>query len=324
MKPVRTLVRITHGSHLYGTSTPASDQDFKSVHLPSGMSIIHQNANTVINNGVKLSDGPKNAVGDIDDQSFTLQKFLKMISEGDTVATEILFAPDWAIVETSEEWEWIRSISNLLVNKQCKGFVGYCQRQAAKYGIKGSRMAACKDLVDLLAFQFAGPNAKLFEIKSQLEHFCETHEFSSIVDIPTPQGVSVWHLECVDRKVPFTASIKQAYDIYAKVFENYGERTRAAMNNEGIDWKAVSHAVRVARQAIELLSTGMITFPRPDAEELLAIKQGKIDYKIVEALLEGLVEEVEIASKLSYLTDESDASCIADLVTEYYVDQVMD
>ena len=90
--PTKPILRVKHGSHLYGTSTPESDQDFKGVHIPSGRGILLQQPESVINKGVKLSDTIKNQAGDVDEQSFSVQKYLQMLSVGDTVATEMLFA----------------------------------------------------------------------------------------------------------------------------------------------------------------------------------------------------------------------------------------
>jgi len=325
MQPAKTLLRIQHGSHLYGTSTPTSDLDFKGVFLPAGRDILLQRVPNVIDKGTG-DNTTKNTQDDVDDQSFPLQKFLKMVTSGDTVGTELLFAPDWAIVEMDPDWELIRQNKHLLLNKQCKGFVGYCQRQAAKYGIKGSRMAACRDLVVMLdhAVREYGTTAKLGELSKELAIFCGTHEFSEIVNIPSQAGKEMLHLDVVDRKVPFTNSIKNALDIYSKVYENYGERARAAMNNEGIDWKAISHALRVAGQAKELLLTGHITFPRPNADYLLAVKRGAFDYNVIAPDLEEMVEEVDAAALISPLPGKSDLAAIDELVLQLHHYQLTD
>jgi hypothetical protein len=72
--------------------------------------------------------------------------------------------------------------------------------------------------------------------------------------------------------------------------------------------------VRVAGQAIELLSTGRITFPRPDAAYLLQIKRGELDYNDVAPVLERLVEEVDEASRNSTLPGKSDQVAIDEIV----------
>ncbi len=42
--------------------------------------------------------------------------------------------------------------------------------------------------------------------------------------------------------------------------------------------KNMMHLYRLLEEGKELLTTGVITFPRPDAEELLAIRRGKYSY----------------------------------------------
>lgn len=326
MQELKQIVRIQHGSHLYGTNTESSDLDFKGVFLPSAKDILLQQVPKVIDRRVKLSTGAKNEVGDVDDQSYPLQKFLHMVASGDTVGTEILFAPASAIVEMDERiWPLVFANREYFINKQCKGFVSYCQRQAAKYGIKGSRMAACEDLLAILSVRLErdGAQAKLGVIDDLLRNFCETHEFAEITMIPQQNGTETPHLDVVDRKIPFSATIKHAHEVFTKVYDNYGHRARAAKDNEGIDWKAISHAVRVSRQAIELLSTGHITFPRPDAEELLAIKQGRFDYPNIAPMLEALVEDVEQVALSSELPEESDFVGIEALVLSLHYEQVV-
>lgn len=326
MKQVRTLVRIRHGSHLYGTNTPLSDQDFKSVHLPSGQGIILQRPEDHIDRKIKVSSTVKNTHEDTDDQSYSLQKWLGMLAKGDTVAMEILFCNDENIVEEAAEWPYIREIAKDLVNRECKGFVGYCKQQAAKYGIKGTRIATVRDLVTLLAgaVEQYGTAAKLATLDAELYIFCKTRaEHAAIVNIPSQAGTDVWHLAVLEKKMPYTGTIKAALDVFSRIYENYGDRARLAEKNEGVDWKAMSHAVRVARQAIELLTTGHITFPRPDAPELLAIKKGELPFSEVGPLLETLVGQVDLAANVSTLPEVTDADRLDKLVERFYVAQVL-
>jgi len=318
LRPTRQLVTIQHGSHLYGTSTPSSDTDLKGVHLPSGLGIVLGRPEDVIERNVVAKEGTKNTADAVDNQSYSLAKFLGMLAKGDTVATEILFAPPWAIVDMDPLWPLIQAQAVKVLNRQAKGFVGYCQRQAAKYGVKGSRMAAVKVLID--ALEPLTWSDKLGTVEPMLRELAAANEHMDFVNIPHPDGRECWHIECCDRKMPMTSHIGEAVKVYRTVWENYGERARAAMTNEGIDWKAISHAVRVARQALELLRSHTITFPRPDAAELLEIKQGKRSYQDVSPLLEALVEEVN--GFQSNLPERTDPALVDELVQRYYLPQV--
>lgn len=322
MKPVIPLVRIKHGPHLYGTSTPTSDQDFKGVHLPSGEAIILGRAENHIKRDVISKENGKNTADAID-ESFSVQKFFEMLMKGDTVATEILFAePEWQ----HPYWRHVQIFGKALLNRQCKGFVGYCVRQAAKYGIKGSRMAAVRAVLDILEDECqSGGHALKLETGSvwaRLEELAQRHEHVLFENIPNPDGSDNLHLVCYDRKMSQNVTVNAAWGVYHRVWENYGQRARDAMNNEGIDWKAMSHAVRVAGQAIELLDTGKITFPRPNARWLLDIKLGLIPYKVVSEQLEQLVAEVHAASERSQLPETSDHKLADRVVRDLYLEQV--
>jgi hypothetical protein len=328
---MKTIARIKCGSHLFGTATPSSDVDFKSIHIPSAYDIIMLNpvAKGVVTNSTKQNTTLKNSADDIDDENFSIHKFMNMLQVGDMVATELLFAPDNMFEIKTYEWDKLMEQRPRLLNRQVKGFVGYCQRQAAKYGIKGSRVAAVRAAADLLNSFVIGNAAgfrkesKLGEIEKTIEQFCKDHEFSQIVEIDQPSGVKLKHWEVCDRKMPFTITFKEAYSIMKKVFDNYGHRALQAETNEGVDWKAVSHAVRVGEQAIELLQTGIITLPRPNADYLTAIKTGQFPYKKIAEELEILLDSVEKESIISKLPDEPDYQFMNGFIYDCHVDVIL-
>lgn len=44
-----------------------------------------------------------------------------------------------------------------------------------------------------------------------------------------------------------------------------------------LDFKSLSHACRLIFEAEEFLTTGKVTLPRPEAEFILAVKQGRVE-----------------------------------------------
>lgn len=123
--------------------------------------------------------------------------------------------------------------------------------------------------------------------------------------------------------MPFTSSIKSAREIAQRLVNEYGQRALQAERNEGIDWKALSHAVRVGREALQLLQTGRITFPLPSASEILSIKLGELAYETVAQTIDELLIDVEAAAVVSPLREEPDFAFIDDLVARAYREQVM-
>ena len=97
---------------------------------------------------------------------------------------------------------------------------------------------------------------------------------------------------------------------------------RPAQRNEGVDWKALSHAVRIGREAVELFETGRIALPRPDAQHLLRIKQGGLPYHAVTEEIEGLLAEIENAAAGSSLPEAPDLEFIEELVIRAYAGRV--
>jgi hypothetical protein len=95
-----------------------------------------------------------------------------------------------------------------------------------------------------------------------------------------------------------------------------------AERNEGVDWKSLSHAVRVGREAMEFLATGWITFPLPYADHILAIKRGLVPYSDVAAEIETLLTSVEDAQAKSCLPEAPDQDYMDDLVCRAYGGQV--
>src|ERR1700744_5377784 len=142
---MNTIVKVKFGSHLYGTDTPFSDTDYKSVHIPDIDDILLQRVQGTIDLSPKVKqEGEKNQPGDIDDKSISLQEFLYLLSHGQTMAIDMLFAPDQNLEIVTPLWRYIQRNSDKFLTNKSAAFVGYCKQQANKYGIKGSRVAAAR------------------------------------------------------------------------------------------------------------------------------------------------------------------------------------
>jgi len=163
-----TVVRIEFGSHMYGTNTSASDHDYKSVYIPCADDILLQRVKGSTGHKVKRYEHEKNSPEDTDDEAYSLQRYMTLLAEGQTVVIDMLFAPKQII--SSPLWDYIRANKDRLLTKKSAAFVGYCRTQANKYGIKGSRVAAAKQAMELFKSQYArlGATAKVHEIADLL------------------------------------------------------------------------------------------------------------------------------------------------------------
>lgn len=310
------IVRIKFGSHLYGTDTPESDVDYKSVYLPERREILLQRVQDSMGVRKDKVEGQRNLPGDVDDEAYSLQRYLALLAEGQTVAVDMLFAPEPELA--APLWYLIKGERSRLLTKRSAAFVGYCRQQANKYGIKGSRVSAAKRAMELFIEQRdrLGNTAKVQEVAGLLPTIFDAH--TRTLEKETTQGHFETYFECCNRMVGFKNTLKEAAAIYARIYEEYGDRARRAQSNDGIDWKALSHAVRVGHEALELLRTGFITFPLPNAVHVLDIKQAKLPYSMVAEEIEGLLIEVEAASEKSTLREEADREFIDELVVKAY------
>lgn len=322
---MKKILEMKFGSHLYGTSTPDSDTDFKAIYLPTAREIILHTYKKTDNLQRPKQPFERNKKDDVDIEIFSLDQYLKLLCEGQTMALDMLFAPEefytWQTKE-GEIFSYIYNNREQFLNKNVNAFVGYARKQAAKYGVKGFRVAALRSTLDWLSLQY-DENQKLAVADPAGFAAQLNNEHVKITECRGPAiGVMEPHLEVNDRKIPFHATIKYAKQVLQKIFDQYGQRALIAEKNEGIDWKALSHAVRVNSEAVELLLTSQITFPRPDRELLLAIKTGQMEYKEVGEIIESGLEQLKGAQEKSTLRDKPNLEFANDIVAQVYGDIV--
>lgn len=324
---MKQIFRCVFGSRLYGTATPASDLDFKSVFIPDSRAILLQRVKGAINDKRPKAEFEKNVAGEVEEERFSVQKFLNLLADGQTVALDMLFAPEWAWTD-APSWEWHEIVANKdrLITKRSQAFIGYAYKQASKYGVKGSRVAAGRSALQWITDAIdkgLSLNEKLASWAVANEYRIDSTEHMSIEDQIMPNGTVIRHWEVCGRKMPYPSSVKNARDILQRLVDEYGHRALQAERNEGVDWKALSHAVRVGTQAIELLQTGHVTFPLPNAAHVLEIKTGGRPYVSVAEEIEDLLEQVKAAAEKSVLRDAPDQEWIDDFVAECHRRQVM-
>jgi hypothetical protein len=277
------IVKMKFGAHLYGTATDASDVDYKGVFMPSREQIllgrIPRSSRFSTGDGVS-----KNIAGDIDEDLYSLHYFIQLACEGQTVAMDMLHAPESFWLIATDTWRRIVAERHRFYSKRLSAFVAYAQRQAAKYGIKGSRLHAATEVLALLKRR--NPSERLRVIWNDLPR--NEHCLDQGAD---PHGQRLYQV-CGKT---FQESVTAGYvvPILDKFIERYGERARLAAQNRDIDWKAVSHALRAAFQVLAILVHGTIRYPLAEAPFLKLVKAGGLDYKNdVAPSLEALVDEV--------------------------------
>lgn len=296
----RIIVKMKFGSHLYGTATPESDTDFKGVFLPSKEEILLGRIPKSISLSTKKGD-LKNTSQDVDTELYSLHYFIKLACDGETAAMDMLHAPESMLLATSDIWKAVIIRRHRFYTKNLKAFVGYARKQASKYGVRGSRLNDASRVIEF----FTGLHSSALTLSEVWDALPSGEHIFKYPARPEHNNKRLY--EVCGRKIPESAQVSYANSIVYKFYSNYGERAVLAAKNEGIDWKAVSHAFRAAFQVKEILTEEKITFPLKEAEYLLAVKQGKLDYLTeVAPRLDELMAEVEKLSEKSLLPMEVD------------------
>lgn len=328
---MKILIKAKAGSHLFGTNTPNSDLDYKGVYLPTAKEILLGSYKESIQETTG-NDKNKNSKDDIDVELYSLKKFLKMISKGDTAALELLFTPKEMIVEKHPFWDEIVAKRDQLISKKVTAMIGYARQQANKYGIKGSRMGELNNVIEILKkieknFDFSNPKFKhgWDEIVEAVKPFEHVH----VITLKTSKNMESEDTPALDilgKKFDYHCTFSHVLQILKKIYKNYGQRAREAKKNNGIDWKALSHALRVMFQGQELLDSGYITLPlKPEERDLvMKVKNGEMEYKLVQPIIEQGLNDLENARETSDLRDEISKELLDNILIDLHKKVIKD
>jgi uncharacterized protein len=114
-----------------------------------------------------------------------------------------------------------------------------------------------------------------------------------------------------------------ANDQLRRLFGEKGQKNihRAELEDQyGYDTKYAMHVVRLYGEAKELMETGKITLPRPNKDELIAIRQGKYKLHEIHEISTQLEAEALAAREQSPLPERIDRDKISKIVSEAYRD----
>lgn len=324
------IVFMKFGSKLYGSNVATSDDDYRGVFLPASRELLLGKAPSGITTSTrKNQEGHKNGPQDVDLEFYSLYRFLELVGEGQTVAFDMLFTPPSYILAATPTWSAVQSIRKQLLNKRCGASIGYARAQADRYSLRGDRMKALENIIERLRPHYErDPRQLLGDVMPEIVHSPEAlvqswepaqREFVKRVvdDSKHLPGGAEYYLKICGKAAGCSSSVKQAYELWKKRLDAYGERARLAREG-GADWKAMYHAVRVYHEAVELLTTHTVTFPRPEAELLLKIRRGEFAPQQVSEMIEEGIRQVLAAQEASTLPWDTDAEIVDAILIKCY------
>ena len=327
-KEIKNLFYCLYGSKLYGTSTPSSDTDEKVVYLPPLNDMLLGKKAKIFKvridkNGLPVPDGDKMPDDGAETEYIPVQTFVQDFVKGQTYALEIANS-------YNDKSHFMSEMIEKFSNSDIYSMVGFAKKQTLDYVYRGRRLNAAREVFDTLTYVAAlngGADVRLDAVvngQDVLKQVCDATGL--LMGSALNNNKLMRTLELNGRSYLESTTIEQLIGLVKKQIDSYGERTNLAARTD-VDYKSLSHAVRCYQQAIELLDTGKISFPRPNAEMLLSIKQGKEEADSIKELLVNLDEEVQrkiesstIRKRTQTLEQEADAWLVCKLRDFYSLD----
>lgn len=283
------LVYLTiFGSGLYGTGTGSSDLDLRGIFLPSLPSVILCKAKKSLHHSTGVNES-RNSPADIDIDLWSVENWiLHLLPEGDMGALDLLFSPSNAPCVLYDDGLLDPVFQNPLRFLNLAGndaYVRYCIGQAKKFGIKGSRLGALRLVWRWL--QSHETPGKLADYLQEIAEKCGHGQYCFVKKLPDGPALALCgKIHSGGIKMPaFRCRVFQD-------MERFGARAREAEENRGLDFKALSHALRALDQMEQLLLTGRIVFPLASRERLRAVKRGETPWLDLESIITRRLEEV--------------------------------
>ncbi|MCK9279173.1 MAG: hypothetical protein M0P71_00900 [Melioribacteraceae bacterium] len=299
---METIFKTIYGSRLYGTNTNDSDTDIKSIIAPDIKNLILEEKIDIINGKTGNND-----VGEM-----TIQDFRKFLTEGKVISLDLLFAPSNrnATISTSRMFEEIFKHRKDLVCKNNNASISYCKGQSSLYEVKGSRVQTVCDMIDFLD-GFLGHKS----INEFYEFIPESKYVRKYVEKNKQNMV-----EICSRKFEGTISPAYLKLCLHNVVRTYGKRAKKAKENNGIDYKAISHAFRGILGFKDLLRYGEIVFPLEYRNFIRDVKEGFLDYYKdgLDEKLDALIEEVENLVRISELREDFNQELLDNIILSNY------
>lgn len=317
----RTVLLVRHGSHAYGTNTPASDEDFKGIAIPP--------KNYFLGTMHRFEQAELKAP-DPDAVIYDIRKFFNLAADCNPNIIEVLHTDPSDHFLVDPIGEIILDHKNDFLSKKIKfTFMGYSVAQLKRIKthkrwimqpVKEPPTRASLGLPEqtlIPADQLAAAEA---EVRKELDRFqfdfMESLEESQKIEVRNTVAEMLaelkitanQHWESAARKIGLSDNLiqvmqrereysgaKREWDQYQN-WKKTRNPTRSALEEKyGYDTKHAYHLVRLIRMCREILITGKVLVKRPDREELLAIRNGAWSY---EQLIEFAEREDKALSEL--------------------------
>lgn len=296
----KEIFRARVGSHLYGLTTPQSDEDFMSVFIPSSVDLLGLHPVKEINSSTKKSnDDRRNTKDDTDDIAKALPEFLKLVLANNPNIVELLFVDKENIVVCEPEFQVLMdNFDKIISTRVLHTFTGYAFSQKKKLMVKKERYGS---LVQSTEFMLNHFGEELTNSKAKLT---EEDSVTLNENLKYYKG-SKGNCESFHKGMP----TKVIYEQLTAERDNYGWRVKTeSFEKLGYDVKFAYHLIRILSEGAQLLRNGYLTFPiAGDAKrDIMSIRNQEVSYEELLDMFERYNDECVRAAEATELRSKPD------------------
>lgn len=295
----KIVLKIKGGSHLYGLATENSDLDYIGVFLNTPEELYGLKTCEVIEeNTISKQDNGKNDKDAIDCKYYSLAKFCSLALGCNPTILEILFVNPKNIVFCDTIGQHLLDNRHLFLSKKAyHSFLGYAISQKKKSFVKAENLKklteAYKELNRINHYKLC--KTMLYDAVNPIGNFMKIWDYE-IGMIYTSNGF----INCDDYPNYITIgdlrfSNQKLIDVKRKIESRLNKASHRAdgMLDKGVDYKFMSHTVRLLYEGIQLLTTGNISFPLEQKDIIMDIKLGKVKNTDIITLIEDLENKIK-------------------------------
>lgn len=288
-----TILKVIHGSVLYGTNMPSSDIDYKGVavspmRLYLGVSEVFEQAEQCANKGAEA-----------DDVVYDIRKYCKLAMGANPTILETLFVPESCIVAEKESGRYLLENANHFLS------------QKAFHTHHGFAYSQLRRLHNHKAWMRNPPTHKPTREEFGLADKKIKGSDLGIIDTLMSQGheISGALNALLSKEKAFSAATKN-WEQYNNWMTNRNRDRYVLEEKHGYDLKFAVHIVRLYMNCHEILSKNTLHPRRPqeDLEVLMAIRHGAYTYDEFMELAEKhqlLCENAKNSTTLRHAPDGS-------------------
>ena len=290
-----TIYRVVHGSRAYGTHMPHSDRDEKGICVLPDPEYYYGN---------KSFDQKDSGWQDgVDRCIFDIRKFVKLALTCNPNIIEMLYVEEEDILQINDLGRLLRDNRDIFLSRKAANtFVGYAQSQLHR--MEGHKRWLDNPPVEPQEDDF-WKTTRLMADDNPFRIQLESHIFEVFPDVSGyPSSIAVIrHFDGEGWK-----AANKKYHQYQNWLKNRNPVRADLEKKFSYDAKHAGHLIRLLKMGKEIITEGVVRVRRPDAQELLDIRNGKFKYEELLDLAGKLRDEVNAAVENSPLPPEPDVN----------------